>query len=242
VRPFLSSSFFRARTSRQSGTDGSPSCSLARRGRAIGQEDRDGFRLKDKNGRPIICYNCDGAANPAQRRRIISCDFCDQHWHLDCLDPPMTGMPPPTRKWMCPLHSDIVVPRKRQPKQTQLVNVDRPYHPNNGDIVVVPRQEPQLQQEVDEMTVNRVRYQVPEQHIILDFWGRITGHKGQPAPPSKKCVLFSLFASPSLAVDEADAALLASQVQGQVAEEAPERLGERRLVVAQRPHVVRRVG
>ena len=78
------------------------------RGRAIGQEDRDGFRLKDKNGRPIICYNCDGAANPTQRRRIISCDFCDQHWHLDCLDPPMTGMPPPTRKWMCPLHSDTV--------------------------------------------------------------------------------------------------------------------------------------
>ncbi|GAA5845767.1 hypothetical protein JCM9279_006103, partial [Rhodotorula babjevae] len=155
-------------------------------GRAIGQEDRDGFRLKDKNGRPIICYNCDGAANPAQRRRIISCDFCDQHWHLDCLDPPMTGMPPPTRKWMCPLHSDIVIPRKRQPKQTQLVNVDRPYIPNNGDIVVVPRPEPQLQQEVDEMTVNRVRYQVPEQHIILDFWGRVTGQKGQPEQPSKK--------------------------------------------------------
>ncbi|GAA5894114.1 hypothetical protein JCM8208_002351 [Rhodotorula glutinis] len=155
-------------------------------GRAIGQEDRDGFRLKDKNGRPIICYNCDGAANPQQRRRIISCDFCDQHWHLDCLDPPMTGMPPPTRKWMCPLHSDVVIPRKRQPKQTQLVNVDRPYHPNNGDIVVVPRPEPQLQQDVDEMTVNRVRYQVPEQHIILDFWGRVTGSKSQPQPPSKK--------------------------------------------------------
>ncbi|GAA5931174.1 hypothetical protein JCM3775_004954 [Rhodotorula graminis] len=155
-------------------------------GRAIGQEDRDGFRLKDKNGRPIICYNCDGAANPQQRRRIISCDFCDQHWHLDCLDPPMTGMPPPTRKWMCPLHSDVVIPRKRQPKQTQLVNVDQPYRPNNGDIVVVPRPEPQLQQDVDEMTVNRVRYQVPEQHIILDFWGRITGQKSQPQPPSKK--------------------------------------------------------
>ncbi|BGP46045.1 hypothetical protein JCM10450v2_001885 [Rhodotorula kratochvilovae] len=155
-------------------------------GRAIGQEDRDGFRLKDKNGRPIICYNCDSAANPTQRRRIISCDFCDQHWHLDCLDPPMTGMPPPTRKWMCPLHSDAIVPRKRQPKQTQLVAVDRPYRPNNGDIVVVPRKEEPQQQDVDEMTVNRVRYQVPEQHIILDFWGRVTGKKNLPPPPSKK--------------------------------------------------------
>ncbi|GAA6052778.1 hypothetical protein JCM3770_003544 [Rhodotorula araucariae] len=155
-------------------------------GRAIGQEDRDGFRLKDKNGRPIICYNCDGAANPTQRRRIISCDFCDQHWHLDCLDPPMTGMPPPTRKWMCPLHSDAIVPRKRQPKQMQLVTVDRPYRPNNGDIVVVPRKEEPQQHDVDEMTVNRVRYQVPEQHIILDFWGRVTGKKSLPPAPSKK--------------------------------------------------------
>lgn len=168
------------------------------RGRAIGQEDRDGFRLKDKNGRPIICYNCDGAANPTQRRRIISCDFCDQHWHLDCLDPPMTGMPPPTRKWMCPLHSDTVIPRKRQPKQTQLVNVDKPYRPNNGDIVIVPAREEPLQQDVDEMTVNRVRYQVPEQHVILDFWGRLTGQKNLPPPPSKKCVSRPLLPWPFL--------------------------------------------
>jgi hypothetical protein len=63
------------------------------RGRAIGQEDRDGYRLKDKNGRPIICYNCDEAASAPKHRRIVSCDFCDQHWHLDCLDPPMLARP-----------------------------------------------------------------------------------------------------------------------------------------------------
>ncbi|TNY19814.1 hypothetical protein DMC30DRAFT_411931 [Rhodotorula diobovata] len=177
-------------------------------GRAIGQEDRDGFRLKDKNGRPIICYNCDGAANPTQRRRIISCDFCDQHWHLDCLDPPMTGMPPPTRKWMCPLHSDTVIPRKRQPKQTQLVNVDKPYRPNNGDIVIVPAREEPLQQDVDEMTVNRVRYQVPEQHVILDFWGRLTGQKNLPPPPSKKSKGKSPRKRPSGGYDSGDSSPL----------------------------------
>ncbi|GAA6027027.1 hypothetical protein JCM8097_006051 [Rhodosporidiobolus ruineniae] len=154
-------------------------------GRAIGQEDRDGYRLKDKNGRSIICYNCDEAAQPHKYRRIISCDFCDQHWHLDCLDPPMTGMPPPTRKWMCPLHSDHVVPKKRSVKSLQMIPLNRRDEPNNGDIVILPAKEKVSNDEVEELVVNRVRYQVPEQHIILDFWGRVTDgprsrRKGQP--------------------------------------------------------------
>lgn len=147
------------------------------RGRAIGQEDRDGYRLKDKNGRPIICYNCDEGASAVKRRRIISCDFCDQHWHLDCLDPPMSGMPPPTRKWMCPVHADHLIPRTRQTKSTTTQTVDRPYRPNNGDIVILPHQEASAAGEVEEMTVNRVRYQLPEQTVVLDFWNRVTGQK-----------------------------------------------------------------
>ena len=54
----------------------------------------------------MLCFACNESASITKLRRIVSCDFCDQHWHLDCLDPPMTGMPPPTRKWMCPVHSD----------------------------------------------------------------------------------------------------------------------------------------
>ncbi|BGO97743.1 hypothetical protein RTG_01435 [Rhodotorula toruloides ATCC 204091] len=151
-------------------------------GRAIGQEDRDGYRLKDKNGRPIICYNCDEAASAVKRRRIISCDFCDQSWHLDCLDPPMTGMPPPTRKWMCPLHTDHIVPKRRQTKTTQTITVDQPYRSNNGDIIVMPSRDPAPREEIEEMTLNRVRYQIPERHVILDFWGRLTGQKVAPSP------------------------------------------------------------
>lgn len=147
------------------------------RGRAIGQEDRDGYRLKDKNGRPIICYNCDEAASATKHRRIVSCDFCDQHWHLDCLDPPMSGMPPPTRKWMCPLHADPLVPRRRQTKSITTQMVDRPYRPNNGDIIILPHQEARAGGQVEEMTVNRVRYQLPEQTVVLDFWNRVTGQK-----------------------------------------------------------------
>ncbi|GAA5950549.1 hypothetical protein JCM21900_001226 [Sporobolomyces salmonicolor] len=160
-------------------------------GRAIGQEDRDGYRLKDKNGRAIICYNCSEAASAPKHRRIISCDFCDQHWHLDCLDPPMTGMPPPTRKWMCPLHSDHVLPKKRIPKATTTINVEERNTPNNGDILVLPRKERQPAEEYEEMTVNRIRYQVPEQNIILDFWGKVVpkASGGKPALKSRKARL-----------------------------------------------------
>ncbi|GAA6026329.1 hypothetical protein JCM11491_004308, partial [Sporobolomyces phaffii] len=149
-------------------------------GRAVGQEDRDGYRLKDKLGKPIICYNCSQAANPQIHRRIISCDFCDQHWHLDCLNPPMTGMPPPTRKWMCPVHSEHVLPKKRIPRQTTVVNLEERGIPNNGDIIVQPQApERAAPEEYEEMTVNRIRYQVPEQNIILDFWAKVV-------PPSRR--------------------------------------------------------
>lgn len=82
-------------------------CHVVTSGRATAQEERgDGYKLKDKNNRPVLCYRCHQAASFTQQRRILSCDFCEQHWHLDCLDPPMTGMPPAGRKWMCPLHAD----------------------------------------------------------------------------------------------------------------------------------------
>ncbi|ORY56458.1 hypothetical protein BCR35DRAFT_309871 [Leucosporidium creatinivorum] len=160
-------------------------------GRAIGQEDRDGYRVKDKTGRAIVCYNCSETASQAKQRRIISCDFCEQHWHLDCLDPPMTGMPPPTRKWMCPLHSDHILPKKRLPKTTNVVVVNEPRVANNGDIIVVPRQPVRALDDdrYEEMTVSRIRYQVPEDTVILDFWGRLTGApKSARAPQVAKLV------------------------------------------------------
>ncbi|KAJ9478411.1 Transcriptional regulatory protein RCO1 [Pseudozyma hubeiensis] len=46
-------------------------------------------------------------------RKIVSCDFCPLHWHIDCVDPPMLGMPSNLRKWMCPAHSDHVNDRRR---------------------------------------------------------------------------------------------------------------------------------
>lgn len=95
-------------------------------------EDRDAHRLRDRNGQPVLCFRCGtsalpdaaAAAAPATKRarkattkamqyemwkNIISCDYCDLHWHLDCLDPPLSTMPSFSKKWMCPNHSEQII-------------------------------------------------------------------------------------------------------------------------------------
>jgi hypothetical protein len=42
-------------------------------------------------------------------RLIVSCDYCDLHWHFDCLDPPLMALPSSAKKWMCPAHAEHVV-------------------------------------------------------------------------------------------------------------------------------------
>lgn len=115
----------------------SPSCShrlklfCSRHGQL---EDRDPYRLKDRNGEPVLCFRCGTSAlppgvaasasfvkrarletsvttHPESGRSIVSCDYCHLHWHLDCVDPPMSCMPPWGRKWMCPNHADRVFVR-----------------------------------------------------------------------------------------------------------------------------------
>jgi hypothetical protein len=116
-------------------------------------EERDPYRLRDRNGAPVVCFQCGQSALPdaslvpsdskrpkrsnAHRpapidvgRPLASCDYCDLHWHLDCLDPPMVTLPSFGKKWMCPAHADHVVvsaiicrarllsnPRKISPRQ-----------------------------------------------------------------------------------------------------------------------------
>jgi hypothetical protein len=50
-----------------------------------------------------------GPSNPPSLeawKSIVSCDYCSLHWHLDCLDPPLSSMPPEGKRWMCPNHAD----------------------------------------------------------------------------------------------------------------------------------------
>ncbi|EPQ26492.1 uncharacterized protein PFL1_05814 [Pseudozyma flocculosa PF-1] len=88
-------------------------------------------------------------------RKIVSCDFCALHWHIDCVDPPMVSMPHVSRKWMCPAHSDHVQPKRRVPRIGPAVpqTIDLPVPSasnigpgrhyrtrvlNNGDIDIIP--------------------------------------------------------------------------------------------------------
>lgn len=77
-------------------------------------------------------------------------------------------------------HSSHLQPKKRLPKATTTIPVTETGVPNNGDIVIVAKREPPRPiEDHDEVTVNRVRYQLPEDTIVLDFWGKVShgGHK-----------------------------------------------------------------
>lgn len=65
------------------------------------------------NGRPKrnVRTVLDYAADSIERgwKNMVSCDYCSSSWHLDCLEPPMSTMPLPTKKWMCPNHVDQTI-------------------------------------------------------------------------------------------------------------------------------------
>ncbi|KAF8226228.1 hypothetical protein L208DRAFT_1407346 [Tricholoma matsutake] len=166
-------------------------------------EDRDAFRLKDRNGVPVLCFQCGtsalpgslAAAVPATKRArrsstkavtpeawksIISCDYCDLHWHLDCLDPPLPTMPPFTKKWMCPVHAEQVIPAKRRvPKQgVPPIEITKPHQFNNGNIEIIHPETTRPLENVDKVAVDEVlingrRYRVPERIVVLDFWNKM---------------------------------------------------------------------
>lgn len=91
-------------------TEFRPLSGLGKTGKG-GYEERDPYKLKDKQGRNVYCFKCHEPANPLRQKRILACDHCELHWHLDCLDPPLVGLPPVTRKWKCPIHADMVIVR-----------------------------------------------------------------------------------------------------------------------------------
>ncbi|KAJ3842764.1 hypothetical protein F5878DRAFT_555232 [Lentinula raphanica] len=166
-------------------------------------EERDAHRLRDRNGQPVLCFRCGTSAlpestaaapPPAKRARkatfkgeqyemwknIISCDYCDLHWHLDCLDPPLSTMPSFSKKWMCPNHAEqIIAPKHRIPKQNAApIEVTKPGQYNNGNVEIVETQtvrpiNVQPKVNIDEVLINGRRYRVPERIILLDFWNKI---------------------------------------------------------------------
>ncbi|GLB35183.1 putative PHD-finger [Lyophyllum shimeji] len=168
-------------------------------------EDREPYRLRDRNGAPVLCFRCGTSALPgslaasapaAKRARrsstvakappdawksIVSCDYCSLHWHLDCLDPPLSTMPPFTKKWMCPNHAERILPPKRRiPKHNvPPIEITKPRQFNNGNIEIIHPEVTRVPHTipshvaVDEVLINGRRYRVPERVIVLDFWNKL---------------------------------------------------------------------
>jgi len=73
----------------------------------------------------LSCF-CHGCGKSALRGPLLVCDFCPLAWHLDCLWPPLSGPPPPFKKWMCPTHIDHFLPRTRRKKEVLNVFTHHP--------------------------------------------------------------------------------------------------------------------
>ncbi|QSL65838.1 hypothetical protein MERGE_000116 [Pneumocystis wakefieldiae] len=153
-------------------------------------EERDPFQLQDKNGNPILCYKC--SENAMNGKAIVSCDHCSLHWHIDCVDPPMSGIPASSRKWMCPNHAYHVTPKIRQPKKSKILDVclKRGFK-NNGNIEIDNTDEELLEKKKkysfdDAYIINNIRYRLPESGVKLDFLDKVrTLRKSQSSQQSE---------------------------------------------------------
>ncbi|KAL7753763.1 hypothetical protein RI367_000694 [Sorochytrium milnesiophthora] len=84
-----------------------------RNGYMLPEYARDYQRTRLADGSVVLCYRC--CSRATRTAQIISCDFCPLYWHWDCLDPPMIHPPSAAVKWMCPIHVDHDLPRRRIP-------------------------------------------------------------------------------------------------------------------------------
>jgi PHD-finger len=146
-------------------------------------DEPDPFRLRDKLGRPVFCYRCGDTASSS--RRILSCDHCSQHWHMDCLDPPLTSLPPLTKKWMCPLHASHAYRRTRKPKhKVRVLDVSLPRGFKNwGDIEIENDENSEEEEKMghkaledgfeSDFAIDGTTYRLPEKGVKLDFLDKI---------------------------------------------------------------------
>ncbi|KAH8917713.1 hypothetical protein BT69DRAFT_640259 [Atractiella rhizophila] len=130
------------------------------------ETNREPYKVKDKNGRLAVCYHCRLPGDATERKQVVQCDFCDQVWHLDCLTPPLVEIPSVKKKWMCPLHVEHDQPTSRWAKTpSEFRTITEPGQPNNGRIEVIMQRSTQATDD----PMRRVKYQIPEETIIIDF-------------------------------------------------------------------------
>jgi hypothetical protein len=158
------------------------------------EEQPDYVKLRDSKGY-VHCFSCGLTSHAASgpKRALVTCDHCGQHWHLDCLDPPLANPPALNQNgkkvhdWMCPLHADqelrkidtallnrrtVHVRRPKAPKivATALTRGSR----NNGIIEIADDDSDDSDsEEFYELDDGGTVYKLPAHGIKLDFIDKV---------------------------------------------------------------------
>jgi len=145
----------------------------------------------DNKGKLRLCYTC--GLGTEGKREMVPCDYCNNEWHLDCLNPPAATVPKhfnvagkPVAYWRCPHHTEDDLkrygratgaetgemgrrPRIRRPKNAISKEPTAPARmPNNGVIdVQLEPEEPEL--DIKTVEMGGVVFKVSEKQIKLDF-------------------------------------------------------------------------
>ncbi|KAI6791452.1 hypothetical protein KC332_g17675, partial [Hortaea werneckii] len=208
------------------GKDGSftESVNPKTRNRAGYDEVPDYYKYKDSKGNTVLCYFC--GKSSIGHRPIIQCDFCNESWHLDCLDPPLANPPARTiegkkiHDWMCPLHIDhelrqidvgMLAPRRkvhlRRPKQAKIVEpaLSRGFR-NNGVVDIAEDESEDSGSEFfdDETAEEGVVYRMPASGIKLDFIDKIKNTRIQEMRSARATKRARLMATAPSALQQAN--------------------------------------
>ncbi|KAI9229143.1 MAG: hypothetical protein DHS80DRAFT_22624 [Piptocephalis tieghemiana] len=125
-------------------------------------------KLHDPKGKVRLCYHC---SKSAIRGRMVSCDYCPLHWHLNCLG--SASIPPARRKWRCPAHVEhATVQPKKVPSKGKAIQVAPERAPIDGDYEVIGQDE-----WLDPRLINQP-YQVSASSIVRNFLQSVSSSSG----------------------------------------------------------------
>lgn len=70
----------------------------------------------------------------------------------------------------------VLQPRLRESRHVTNLPIHELNMANTGNVSIIPKyQPPRPELQTDELSYHGIRYQVPEDTIILDFWAKVTG-------------------------------------------------------------------
>ncbi|EOR04972.1 hypothetical protein E3P89_00395 [Wallemia ichthyophaga] len=132
------------------------------------------------NTHPLITTPSSTNAAHTQWRKMVSCDYCNCYWHLDCLSPPITHIPSLARMWMCPLHAEHAKSmhmemKNRIPKE-HVKEVNKKLE--RSDSVTFIGNKSKRSKKLDDR-LDKEKFHIPERSIQLAFWDKLYDKSGR---------------------------------------------------------------